>query len=73
MSQIFNNLLAMDRLASQFGCALNPKLRTAMEAETRFPARASAPLPKPEDLSGHLPENVVRLADHCNTKGRQRA
>ncbi len=73
MSRILNDLLAMDRLASQFGCALNPKLRATMEADARFPARAAVPRPSAEVVSQTLPKNVTRLSDHMATKAKQSA
>ncbi|WP_372577669.1 hypothetical protein [Ruegeria hyattellae] len=55
------DLLTTDRLARQFGVALNPRLRDAMEADLRFPARAASPRPEREQTQGSLPQNVVRL------------
>lgn len=43
MSNFAKTLLATDSLASSFGVALNPKLRQAIEADLRFPAKAASP------------------------------
>ncbi|MEL7213144.1 MAG: hypothetical protein AAGK92_10810 [Pseudomonadota bacterium] len=61
MSKTLTDLRGMDELSSRYGCGLNPKLKAAIEADLRFPAKAAAPLPRPDDTAGPLPENVIRL------------
>jgi hypothetical protein len=59
MSRIFADLLAMDALAQRTGAGLNPRLRAAIEAQSRFPSKVSGPIPDiaPEDL----PEGVTPI------------
>ncbi|MEP2472619.1 MAG: hypothetical protein ABJH45_13780 [Paracoccaceae bacterium] len=63
MRNTLNDLLAMDLLAQQFNCGLNPQLKRAIEAGLRFPVKAAVPLPTKEQTNGTLPENVTRLSN----------
>lgn len=61
MSQIFSDLLAMDRLAQSLGCGgLNPRLRDALEAQSRFNSRRAGP---PSQIADDepLPDGVTRF------------
>ena len=55
------NLLAVDDLAQRHGCGLNPKLRAMIEADLRFPAKATAPEVQTIPDGDHMPQNVVAL------------
>lgn len=55
---LFTDLLRMDALAQRYGCGLNPKLRAAIETDTRWPSKAASPPP----VEGTpLPQGVTRL------------
>lgn len=73
MDKILSNLLKMDTKVQRFGCGLNPRLRAAITADLRFPARAAVPPPRPQDMAGPLPENVTRLADYLPEPDRKKA
>lgn len=57
MSRNLIDLLAMDAFAQRTGVGLNPRLRAAIEADVRFPAKRAGPIPEvaPEDL----PEEIA--------------
>lgn len=72
MSKTLSDLLAIDGMASRYGCGLNPKLKQAIQADLRFPAAAASPLPDESDLKGPLPANVTRLTPkHSSAKRKQ--
>ncbi|MCV6584748.1 MAG: hypothetical protein OIF47_04375 [Marinibacterium sp.] len=73
MSDISRDLLAADALARQFGVAMNPRLRAALEGDTRFPARAASPRPQAPVSPETLPQNVVPLSPAQSGKGRKQA
>jgi len=54
------DLLRIDALAQPHGCGLNPKLRAAIEADTRWPSKAASP---PSAEEAPLPEGVIRLRE----------
>ncbi|WP_147112475.1 hypothetical protein [Tateyamaria sp. syn59] len=68
---MINDLLQMDAFARRFGCALNPKLRSAMEADQRWPSKAAAPVP--DAVPEVLPDNAVRFPDPARAEGQKRA
>lgn len=59
MKQFFSHLLAVDSVARVAGVGLNPRLREAIEAELRFPAKSSGPVHAVE--ANELPDDVSRL------------
>jgi hypothetical protein len=61
MKQTLINLLATDDLARPFGCALNPRLKQALEADLRFPAKAASPQPRSPIDPADFAENVEPL------------
>ncbi|GAA6147353.1 hypothetical protein NBRC116586_04150 [Pseudooceanicola nitratireducens] len=64
MSDLFKTLLATDSLAQTHGVALHPRLRAAMQADLRFPARAASPTLAL--TPAHLDDpRVTRLSDHA--------
>ena len=67
---MINDLLQMDMLARRFGCALNPKLRVAMEADQRWPSKAAAPVR--DTPQRNLPDNAVRFPTPV-AEGRKQA
>lgn len=71
MAKIFADLLALDGMAQKAGCGLKPELRKAMEASLRFPATAASPAPVAADMSGEMPENVIRLGEHDGVQNRR--
>lgn len=73
MKQIMRTLLATDDVAQQYGCRLKPELRAAIEAGLQFPVYAASPLPRNDELSGNLPENVVRMGASAPEKQRSSA
>lgn len=73
MDKTLTNLLATDALAQRFGCGLNPKLRQAIEADLRFPAKAAVPRPDPRTMATLTDHDAVRLDDYRPTAERTRA
>ncbi|SDW96989.1 hypothetical protein SAMN05444358_10273 [Ruegeria halocynthiae] len=73
MKSIVSTLLSIDNVASPFGCRLKPALRTAVEADHRFPAHAASPRPLEGHMQGKLPENVVRLPANLPVNQRSSA
>ena len=73
LSQIMRDLLAMDSLARRYGCGLNPRLRVAVEADLRFPARAASPQPSAAQMQGPFAANVTRLAPLVDDPERKEA
>ncbi|WP_299605446.1 hypothetical protein [uncultured Tateyamaria sp.] len=67
---LFTNLLRMDALTQPYGCGLHPKLRAAIEADTRWPSKATSPAPVE---GAQLPEGVTRLPLHAPRPGQKRA
>ncbi|MEM6656899.1 MAG: hypothetical protein AAF496_08365 [Pseudomonadota bacterium] len=73
MTKSLADLLAMDAVASRYGCALKPKLRQAIETDLRFPAHAASPR-SDQDLSEHdLPDNVHKMSTHSAKRERKTA
>lgn len=67
MSRAFIDLLSADRLASQFGGSLSPRLRAAIEAELVFRAKSSGRIiTRDETIAA---ENVVDLRTYAQNKG----
>lgn len=73
MTKTFSDLLAMDKVARQYGCALKPALRAAMESDLRFPARAASPMPGEPLSDAELPTNVTRITGTPAGHERKRA
>jgi len=62
MTRYLINLLATDQLTRRIGAGgLNPRLRAALEADLRFPARAASPQPTVPLADADLPESIQRL------------
>lgn len=61
--KILTDLLAVDKVAQQFNCGLNPKLKRVIEADLRFPTQAAVPLPTAAQMAAPLPDCVTRIAD----------
>lgn len=62
MTTIWDDLLAADATAREAGAGgLHPRLRVAIEAAGRFPAKSSGPLLTA--AVGALPQNVISLAE----------
>ncbi|WP_299747782.1 hypothetical protein [uncultured Tateyamaria sp.] len=55
---LFTDLLHMDALAQPYGCGLNPELRAAIEADTRWQSKAASPA---RVEGAPLPKGVTRL------------
>jgi len=53
---LIQNLLAMDTHAKKLGMGLHPKLKEALEAELRFPARSSGPAQAASETPDITPE-----------------
>ncbi|MDX8354796.1 hypothetical protein [Cognatiyoonia sp. IB215182] len=70
MSRSLIDLLAMDAFAQRTGVGLNPRLRTAIEADVRFPAKRAGPIPEiaPDDL----PEDIA-VFRKCDVAERKKA
>ncbi|MDX8350408.1 hypothetical protein SLH49_20660 [Cognatiyoonia sp. IB215446] len=70
MSRALIDLLAMDAFAQRTGVGLNPRLRAAIEADIRFPAKRAGPIPEiaPDDL----PEDIA-LFRQCDAAARKKA
>ncbi len=73
MTKSLTDLLAMDTVASRYGCALKPKLRQAIEADIRFPVHAASPRPVEAVDQNNLPENVHGLFGLANKAERKSA
>ena len=73
MANSLADLLAMDAVASRHGCALKPKLRQAIEADLRFPARASTTQSDQPIDQNNLPKNVHSLTCCVAKQGRKYA
>ncbi|MFY0659292.1 MAG: hypothetical protein JXR15_02280 [Shimia sp.] len=71
MAKIFADLLALDGMAQTAGCGLKLELRKALEASLRFPAKAASPAPVAEDMTGEMPENVIRFGEHDGVYNRR--
>ncbi|WP_294226336.1 hypothetical protein [uncultured Shimia sp.] len=72
MVKIFEDLLAIDGMARKAGCGLKPEVRAALEASLRFPAKAASPMPNPDDMTGPLPNNVLRLDVRSQASSRRK-
>lgn len=70
LMSLFTNLLRMDALAQSYGCGLHPKLRAAIEADTRWPSKAASPA---HFEGAPLPEEVTRLPLSAHQSGQKRA
>lgn len=71
MTTIWDDLLAADAMARAAGAGgLHPRLRDAIEAAGRFPARSSGPLLTA--AVGDLPQNVISLAEASARRDAQR-
>lgn len=64
-------LLSMDDVARRFGCALNPRLRTALEQDLRWPSRVAGSAPRLDGTT--LPDNVVRFGPNVETSAARKA
>jgi len=73
MSSTLSDLLAMDGLASKHGCALNPRLKQAIEADLRFPAKAASPQLQHPLPTEAFPDNVMPLATPGRKQQRKQA
>lgn len=66
-------LLAWDTIAKRHGCGLNPRLRAAIVADVRFPARAASPLPRHPIDPDTLPAEVSALSTKRSKFKRKKA
>lgn len=73
MDQSLKTLLAMDDMAARHGCGLNPKLRAALEADLRFPAKAASPCPADTDPETLRARGVHVLQPQADERERSRA
>ncbi|WP_299408758.1 hypothetical protein [uncultured Roseobacter sp.] len=72
MTETLVNLLALDHMSRRYGCGLNPALRTAVERDLLFPAKAASPPSSPLPPNAPLPERVVRLPQNESPRHRRK-
>ncbi|MBV7407902.1 hypothetical protein [Maritimibacter sp. DP1N21-5] len=70
---ILTDLLAMDALASRYGCGINPRLKAAIETDLRFPAKAASPAPDGAGPARDAGGNVLPFPLDPPTSGRKTA
>ncbi|WP_412563195.1 hypothetical protein [Thalassobius sp. MITS945101] len=71
MNDLLKSLLAADQHARAFGTGLNPRLRAVIEADLRFPARATAPRPQTPISAEDMPDNVTPLHPQPPISGKR--
>lgn len=70
---MLKTLLATDKIASQFGSGLNPRLRKAIGADLSFPAKATAPETQHADDETLERFGIPRLSDRHTEDKRDSA
>ncbi len=73
MKQTLVNLLVAGDAARHFGCALNPRLKQALEADLRFPVKAASPQPRHPVDPSTFAENIEPLRALAPTQQRTEA
>lgn len=71
MNDLLKSLLAADRQSRAFGTGLNPRLRAAIEADLRFPARAAAPRLQTPISAEDMADNVTPLHPQSPISGKR--